>query len=48
MSRGSGPRLGLVTLVVSDYDEAIAYYVGVLGFTLLEDTLLGAGKRSAR
>jgi catechol 2,3-dioxygenase-like lactoylglutathione lyase family enzyme len=39
------PRLGLVTLVVSDYDEAIAYYVGVLGFTLVEDTPLGAGKR---
>jgi catechol 2,3-dioxygenase-like lactoylglutathione lyase family enzyme len=25
-------------LVVRDYDEAIAYYVGTLGFTLVEDT----------
>jgi catechol 2,3-dioxygenase-like lactoylglutathione lyase family enzyme len=34
-----------VTLVVGDYDEAIAYYAGVLGFELKEDTDLGAGKR---
>jgi catechol 2,3-dioxygenase-like lactoylglutathione lyase family enzyme len=34
-----------VTVVVSDYDEAIAYYVGILGFTLLEDTPVSAGKR---
>jgi catechol 2,3-dioxygenase-like lactoylglutathione lyase family enzyme len=27
-----------VALVVRDYDEAIAFYCGVLGFTLLEDT----------
>jgi catechol 2,3-dioxygenase-like lactoylglutathione lyase family enzyme len=27
-----------VALVVRDYDEAIAFYVGVLGFDLLEDT----------
>jgi catechol 2,3-dioxygenase-like lactoylglutathione lyase family enzyme len=25
--------LGLVALVVRDYDEAIAFYVGTLGFT---------------
>ena len=30
--------LGLVSLVVRDYDEAIAFYVGKLGFSLLEDT----------
>ena len=30
--------IGLVSLVVPDYDEALAFYVGVLGFTLLEDT----------
>ena len=30
-------RLALVTLVVADYDEAIAWYTGKLGFTLLED-----------
>jgi catechol 2,3-dioxygenase-like lactoylglutathione lyase family enzyme len=38
-------RIGLVTLVVREYDEAIAYYVGTLGFELAEDTPLGAGKR---
>ncbi len=30
--------LGLVSLVVRDYDEAIAFYVEKLGFTLTEDT----------
>ena len=30
--------IGLVSLLVRDYDEAIAFYVGVLGFTLSEDT----------
>ena len=30
--------LGLVSVVVSDYDEAIAFYVGKLGFELVEDT----------
>ena len=30
-------KLGLVSLVVTDYDEAIAFYVGVLGFELVED-----------
>jgi catechol 2,3-dioxygenase-like lactoylglutathione lyase family enzyme len=34
-----------VTLVVRDYDEAIAFYVGVLGFELLEDTPLDDAKR---
>ena len=38
-------RIGLVTLVVGDYDEAIAYYTTKLGFKLVEDTNLGAGKR---
>lgn len=37
-----------VTLVVPDYDEAIAFYVGALGFDLLEDTPRGAGKRWVR
>lgn len=32
--------LGLVSLVVKDYDEAIAFYVGVLGFELVDDTEL--------
>jgi catechol 2,3-dioxygenase-like lactoylglutathione lyase family enzyme len=30
-------RLGLVALVVRDYDEALAFFVGTLGFTLVED-----------
>jgi catechol 2,3-dioxygenase-like lactoylglutathione lyase family enzyme len=34
-----------VAVVVRDYDEAIAYYTGVLGFDLLEDSALGGGKR---
>jgi catechol 2,3-dioxygenase-like lactoylglutathione lyase family enzyme len=29
--------LALVSLVVRDYDEALAFYVGVLGFELVED-----------
>jgi len=32
--------LGLVSLVVRDYDEALAFYVGVLGFRLVEDTFV--------
>ena len=31
-------HLGLVSVVVKDYDEAIAFYVGKLGFSLIEDT----------
>jgi catechol 2,3-dioxygenase-like lactoylglutathione lyase family enzyme len=34
-----------VTLVVRAYDEAIAFYTQALGFDLVEDTDLGAGKR---
>ena len=30
--------LGLVSLVVRDYDEALAFFIGKLGFTLIEDT----------
>ncbi|MES2388395.1 MAG: VOC family protein [Bacteroidota bacterium] len=37
--------LGLVSVLVPDYDEAIAYYTQSLGFTLKEDTQMGAGKR---
>jgi len=38
-------RLALATLLVRDYDEAIAYYVGALGFILQEDTMLSPAKR---
>jgi catechol 2,3-dioxygenase-like lactoylglutathione lyase family enzyme len=34
-------RIATVTLVVPDYDAAIAFYVGVLGFDLLEDARQG-------
>jgi catechol 2,3-dioxygenase-like lactoylglutathione lyase family enzyme len=34
--------LALVSVVVRDYDEAIAFYVGTLGFTLIEDTWIEA------
>jgi len=34
-----------VALLVRDYDEAKAYYCGVLGFRLIEDTPLSDGKR---
>jgi catechol 2,3-dioxygenase-like lactoylglutathione lyase family enzyme len=37
-----------VTLVVRDYDEAIAYYTKTLDFELLEDTPMGDGKRWVR
>ena len=30
-------RIALTTLVVADYDEAIAWYTGKLGFQLLDD-----------
>lgn len=33
--------LGAVALIVRDYDEAIAFYVGKLGFQLFEDTPIG-------
>jgi catechol 2,3-dioxygenase-like lactoylglutathione lyase family enzyme len=38
-------RIGLVTVVVNDYDEAIQYYTQKLGFALIEDTPLDKKKR---
>ena len=38
-------RLALTTLLVHDYDDAIAFYVGKVGFDLVEDTDMGGGKR---
>jgi catechol 2,3-dioxygenase-like lactoylglutathione lyase family enzyme len=32
--------LGLVSLVVRDYDEALDFYVGTLGFERVEDTVI--------
>ncbi|MGW0031904.1 VOC family protein [Streptomyces sp. NPDC003314] len=39
------PSIALVTLVVRDYDEAIAFYTDALGFDLVEDTDRGGGTR---
>ena len=41
-------RLASVALVVREYDEAIAYFVETLGFSLVEDSELGGGKRWVR
>lgn len=38
-------RLALVSLIVRDYDEAKAYYLEKLDFSLIEDTDMGEGKR---
>lgn len=40
------PRLAQVSLIVGDYDAALAFYVGKLGFTLVEDAVVaGTDKR---
>ena len=42
----AGQTIGQLALVVRDYDEAIRFYVDVLGFALIEDTAIPAqGKR---
>lgn len=38
-------HIAYVAVVVRDYEEAKAYYCGVLGFELIEDTVLPEGKR---
>ncbi|AYN42906.1 VOC family protein [Streptomyces dangxiongensis] len=38
-------RLALVTLVVDDYDEAVRFYTGALGFRLAEDAPRPDGSR---
>jgi catechol 2,3-dioxygenase-like lactoylglutathione lyase family enzyme len=38
-------RLSLTALLVRDYDEAIDWYTGVLGFRLATDEDQGGGKR---
>ena len=43
-----GQRIAQLAVTVRDYDEALAFYVGKLGFECLEDTDLGAGKRWVR
>ena len=38
-------QLALTTLLVDDYDRAIAWYTTVLGFELRQDSAVGGGKR---
>ncbi|QIQ02043.1 VOC family protein [Streptomyces liangshanensis] len=38
-------HIALITLVVADYDEALAFYTDKLGFGLVEDTDRGDGSR---
>ena len=38
-------RLSLTALLVADYDAAIDFYVRAVGFDLVDDTDMGAGKR---
>lgn len=38
-------QISLIALLVADYDEAIAFYVEKLGFTLTADAPQGEGKR---
>ncbi|WP_115049854.1 VOC family protein [Xanthomonas arboricola] len=38
-------RIALTTLLVADYDAAIAWYTGALGFQVLQDLPLDDGKR---
>jgi catechol 2,3-dioxygenase-like lactoylglutathione lyase family enzyme len=41
-------KLSALALLVPDYDAGIAFFVGQLGFDLLEDTDMGGGKRWVR
>ena len=38
-------HLGMITVVVDEYDSAIEYYTSALGFTLIEDTKMSEAKR---
>jgi hypothetical protein len=37
--------VGMITVVVDEYDDTIGHYVNDLGFTLIEDTVLTPEKR---
>ena len=37
--------LGMIAIVIDDYDSAISHYVNDLGFSLIEDTELSPEKR---
>lgn len=38
-------RIGQISILVKDYDEALNFYTAVLGFELVEDTQLSSEKR---
>ena len=38
-------NIGYVALVVRDYDEALAYFIKIIGFELIEDTSFDREKR---
>ena len=44
---GAGPTLDVarISLAVRDYDEAVAFFTGALGFEVVEDEPRGGGKR---
>lgn len=37
--------IAAISLIVPNYDQAIAFYVGLMGFDLIEDTQLSEDKR---
>lgn len=37
--------ISAISLIVPDYDQAISFYVGLLGFDLIEDTEISEDKR---
>ncbi|MEQ5777004.1 VOC family protein [Thalassospira sp. NFXS8] len=39
------PIIGQISIVVADYDDAIAFYCEKAGFELIEDSDMGNGKR---
>jgi catechol 2,3-dioxygenase-like lactoylglutathione lyase family enzyme len=41
-------QLATVSYLVRDYDEAIRWFVDMLGFALVEDTILSSSKRWVR
>lgn len=45
MSKLIQQDIATIALVVADYDDAIEFYTQKLSFTLVEDTVMGDGKR---
>ncbi len=45
MRAEGGNRIATVSLIVADYDEAIAWYTQKLGFALFDSVDFGGGKR---